>query len=264
MPFRRTGNALLFHLSSAYSISFTFSVGSPSALAAAVALVFLAGVAARLAVVLAVAVVAFVRVGGKPVAGVGPGGVDGRGRARGDGERAASVVFDAGGGGGRDGARPSRGGGRRWNAVAELLGRDGIETGPEAATSGAGGGFGLRVGRRGVKALVVPGVARLEHFEVDFFSVGVDRSEDAIVFVTLAPRYAHLFSRDETGEVASGGIAVGLVLFWRVNPLEANLVLRFGRVKDGDRIAVGHLHDTADEVGRRQTDGRLAVARRDQ
>lgn len=86
---------------------------STSALAAALALVFLAGVASRLAVVLAVAVVAFVRVGGKPVAGVGPGGVDGCGRARGDGECAAGAVFGAGGGG-NDGRR-----GRRANPTGQ-------------------------------------------------------------------------------------------------------------------------------------------------
>lgn len=39
---------------------------------------------------------AFVAVCGKPEAGVGPGGIDGRGGARGDGESVTGAIFDAG------------------------------------------------------------------------------------------------------------------------------------------------------------------------
>ena len=52
---------------------------SPSALPARVALALAAWISACLTVVLAVAVVAFVGIGREPVAGVGPGGVYGRG-----------------------------------------------------------------------------------------------------------------------------------------------------------------------------------------
>ena len=69
----------------------------PSALAAWRAVGRGAGIAPRLAVVLALAVVAFVAVCGKPEAGVGPGGVDGRGGTRANGHCVAGAVFDAGG-----------------------------------------------------------------------------------------------------------------------------------------------------------------------
>ena len=210
---------------------------SPSALAAALALVLLAGVAARLAVVLAVAVVAFVGIGREPVAGVGPGGVDGRGRARGDRECAAGVVFGAGGGGGR-----------RWNTVAELLGRDGIRIRPKATLGGAGFGFGLRVGGRGVVLLVMPREPCLEHFEIGVLAIDEDRAEDALVAVALRPDHAHLAVRDETGEELPRGVSECLFLLWRVNPVKADFVLGFGGVEDRERIAVGDLHHAAHQT----------------
>ena len=68
----------------------------PSAFAAGSAVGSGAGTAPSLAVVLALAVVAFVAVCGKPEAGVGPGGVDRRGETRTDGHCVAGAVFDAG------------------------------------------------------------------------------------------------------------------------------------------------------------------------
>ena len=132
--------------------------------------------------------------------------------------------------------------------MAELLGRDGIRIRPEAATSGAGDGFGLRVGRRGVELLVMPSVARAQHGEVDFCTLDVDGAEDAVVLVSFAPGDAHLLPRDETGEVALGGIAVGLALFGSVDSLEADFALVFGGVENGDCISIRHLDHTADEV----------------
>ena len=90
---------------------------------------------------------------------------------------------------------------------------------PEAATSGAGFGFGFRVGGIGVVFLVVPRHARLEHFEVDVASIDEDRSEDASVAVALGVGYAHFAVRNEAGKELPRGVSKCLFLLRRVDAL---------------------------------------------
>ena len=180
---------------------------------------------------------AFVRVGGKPIASVGPCVVYRRGGSRADGKRGASAVFDARGRGGTVGAgrRPYRccggavGAGRRpYRGMAELLGWDGVGVGPEATAVLPRFVFGGGVGGRGVETLVVPGVASLEHFEVDVASVDVDFAEDAPVLVAALVSDADIFAEDEGGEVVFRLLPERLMGFGRVNSVEADFVLGGG------------------------------------
>ena len=140
--------------------------------------------APSLAVVLAVAVVAFVRVGGKPKARVRPSGVYGRGRAGVDGHCVTGTVFDAGSGVcffvRRCYKRRAR---RARPTMSEFFGRDGVGIGPEAATGGAGFRFGGGIDRIGVEALVMPGIAVVQHLEIDVGRTKPHRAENASVLV---------------------------------------------------------------------------------
>ena len=140
--------------------------------------------APSLAVVLAVAVVAFVRVDGKPVAGVGPSGVYRRGCAGADRHCVAGAVFNARGGVcvfvRRCDKRRAR---RARPTMSEFFGRDGVGIGPEAATGGAGFRFGGGIDRIGVEALVMPGIAVVQHLEIDVGRTKPHRAENASVLV---------------------------------------------------------------------------------
>ena len=113
---------------------------------------------------------------------------------------------------------------------------------PEAALRGAGLGFRLCVGGRRIVLFVMPGEARLEHFEVDVAVVEVDRSEDAVVLVALGECDTHLAPRDESRQELTGRLSERLPLLRRIDPLEADFVLGFGSVKHGDRVAIRHFH----------------------
>ena len=119
---------------------------------------------------------------------------------------------------------------------------------PKTTLCGAGFGFGLRVGGRGIILLIMPGETRLEHFEIGVLAIDEDRAEDALVAIPLLPRHAHLAPRHHPGEVLARDLSERLPFFWRVDPLEADFVLGFGCVENGDRITVCNFHDTADEV----------------
>ena len=186
---------------------------------------------------------AFVAVCGKPEAGVGPGGVDGRGGARADGHCVAGAVFDARRGrycGGR--RRRSRG---RFAAVTVLLGWDRVGVGPETAAVLPRFGFCRGVGGRRVEALVMVCVAIAHHLQVDVFSADEDCAEDAAVLVLGLPHYGNVFAEDVVRELLFRLLPEGLRLLGRVDCVEADLVLGVPVADDCDRVAVGNRDDAA-------------------
>ena len=224
---------------------------------------------------------AFVRVGRKPVAGIGPGGVYGRGRAGADGHCIAGAVFDAGGGGRlARRARPTKrlGGTPRPTircarrarpiGVAELFGRDGIRIGPEAATISLRIQFGGGVGWIGVEPLVVPSEAVADHLEIDVGGAEPYRADDASVFVLRFPRYGNVLAEDVIGEPLLALLPERLILLRRVDGVKADFVFDGRAVgaggggrdgarpsrKDGDRVAVRYLyHPSAEVVAKSRT-----------
>ena len=223
-------------------------LSSSSTLAARSAVGLGAWIALSLAVVLAVAVVAFVRVGGKPVAGVGPDVVYRRGGARADGHCVAGAVFDAGGGGRlartpRPTIRRAR---RARPTMSEFFGRNGIGIGPEAATvllriQFCGGVDGI-----GIEALVVMREAVAEHLKVYVGGAEPYRAEDASVLVFRFPRYGNVLAEDVIGEPLLALLPERLILLRRVDSVKPDFMLDGGSIgggKQSDRVAVDDTND---------------------
>jgi hypothetical protein len=55
----------------------------------------------------------------------------------------------------------------------------------------------------------------------------------------------HISIVDETGKVLPRAGAEGLLLLWRVDPVESDLVLPFVAVEDRDGVAVSDCNDAA-------------------
>ena len=115
---------------------------------------------------------------------------------------------------------------------------------PEATLGCASGGFGLRVRGRGVVLLIMPREPCLEHFEIGVLAIDEDRAEDAPVSVAALIFDAYILVRDERRKVFTRDIAERLPLLRRVDSLETDFVLRFGRVKDSDSVSICDLYDS--------------------
>ena len=143
----------------------------------------------------------------------------------------------------------------------------------------------------------MPGVASLDHFEVDVFAIGVDCAEDASVLVAALVSDADVFAEDERRKMLLRLLSESLMRFGCVDSVEADFVLggggrRGGRdgyppakgrprsgcprrgarpYRDqGERVAVGDLYDAAADFRKRRVglrarprvEGRYAALRR--
>ena len=232
---------------------------SPSTLLAGDAFVFGTGIAARFAVVLAVAIVALVGIGGKPIAGVGPLVADWRGLATADRHRAAGEVFLAVL---RDAcpyrlARSGRAGNRNLSGgavrMAKLLRLDGIGVGPESAAVLPRIHFRRGVGGGGVETLVVPRHAVAQHLLVDVDGAEIHDAEDASVLVLRLPPDKNVLAVDVLGQLLFRLLPERLRLLRSVDSVKADLVLGVAGAEDRQRIAVGDLnHPSAQLRARRR------------
>ena len=134
---------------------------------------------------------------------------------------------------------------------------------PQAAFRRPRFGFGGGVVGGLVVVFVVPGVARLEHFEIDVASIDEHLADGASVAVGVANLDDYVFAEDERGKILLGLLTERLGFLRRVDAVKPDFVLggavgagrrpchasvrRVGgnapyRRKDRDRVAVGDFH----------------------
>ena len=106
----------------------------------------------------------------------------------------------------------------------------------KAATRGAGGSLGFCVRGRFVVVLVVPGVAGLQHFQVDVAPVAENDAHRAPVSVGVLNLHDDVAPRDKPGEKLARSLAERLAFFGRVDSVKADFVLGVGDASYYDRI----------------------------
>jgi len=146
--------------------------------------------------------VAFVGIGGKPIASIRPGVADWRRRAAANRHCVASPVLHATTEKTFFMCVPIS---DRANffwlrpciTLPKLVRVDRVFVLPKAEFRGAGGGFCRGVGRRGIIVLVVPCKAGLEHFEIDVAAINENSADGATVAVGVVDFDADVLAEDK-------------------------------------------------------------------
>jgi hypothetical protein len=94
---------------------------------------------------------------------------------------------------------------------------------------------------------VSPREAVADHFHVHEAITQIDAAHLALVAVHVDDLDAHSLAEHFVSKILSRLGPERLALFWRIDSCEANLVLHFIRIEDGERVAVGNLHDLPGE-----------------